>query len=271
MINEAQVFLAGYVATEPTCRTTTRGKPEAHIRVGYTPRRMDRETGEWADGPTSFVSVKCWGKLADNVAVCLRKGEPVVVMGRIQVRPYEKDGAQRLSVDVYATSIGYDLARGSPGLPGRGPRPARRRPSGRALACPRPILAARTTTTWRPEPRWARLRTPTAAVSSTTARSPPWLSRVMVRRRRVPRRSDAARCRLVRAGQPAGQPARAVRASSSGQPARAVRASPRGACRSVRCPVVRGAAVMHLTLKHARVHLSDACRADGARRQGHPG
>jgi single-strand DNA-binding protein len=112
MINEAQVFLAGYVATEPTCRTTTRGKLEAHMRVGYTPRRMDRDTGEWADGPTSFVSVKCWGKLADNVAVCLRKGEPVVVMGRIQVRPYEKDGAQRLSVDVYATSIGYDLVRG---------------------------------------------------------------------------------------------------------------------------------------------------------------
>src|SRR5260370_25638560 len=82
------------------------------MRVGYTPGGMDRETGEWGDGRTSFVSVKCWGKLADNVAVCLRKGEPVVVMGRIQVRPYEKDGAQRLSVDVYATSIGYDLARG---------------------------------------------------------------------------------------------------------------------------------------------------------------
>jgi single-strand DNA-binding protein len=112
MINEAQVFLAGYVATQPTCRTTTRGKPEAQMRVGYTPRRIDRDTGEWADGSTSFVTVKCWGRLANNVAVCLRKGEPVVVMGRIQVRPYEKDGAQRLSVDVYASSIGYDLARG---------------------------------------------------------------------------------------------------------------------------------------------------------------
>ena len=112
MINEAQVFLAGYVATEPTFRTTARGKPEAQMRVAYTPRRQNWETGEWSDGPSSFVSVKCWGKLADNVAVCLRKGEPVVVMGRIQVRPYDKDGAQRLSVDVYATSIGYDLARG---------------------------------------------------------------------------------------------------------------------------------------------------------------
>ena len=106
MINEAQVFLAGYVATEPTYRTTASGKPEAHMRVGYTPRRMDRDTGEWADGPTSFVNVKCWRKLADNVAICLRKGEPVVVMGRIQVRPYEKDGAQRLSVDVDATRSG---------------------------------------------------------------------------------------------------------------------------------------------------------------------
>jgi single-strand DNA-binding protein len=113
MINEAQVFLAGYVATQPTFRTTARGKPEAQMRVGYTPRRIDRDTGEWADGPSSFVSVKCWDRLATNVAVCLRKGEPVVVMGRVQVRPYEaKDGTQRLSVDVYASSIGYDLARG---------------------------------------------------------------------------------------------------------------------------------------------------------------
>ena len=112
MINEAQVFLAGYVATEPTFRTTTRGKPEAQMRVAYTPRRQNWETGEWSDGPSSFVSVKCWGKLANNVAVCLRKGEPVVVMGRVQVRTYEKDGAERLSVDVYASSIGYDLARG---------------------------------------------------------------------------------------------------------------------------------------------------------------
>ena len=113
MINEAQVFLAGYVATEPTFRTTARGKPEAQMRVAYTPRRQNWETGEWSDGPSSFVSVKCWGKLANNVAVCLRKGEPVVVMGRVQVRTYEsKDGAERLSVDVYASSIGYDLARG---------------------------------------------------------------------------------------------------------------------------------------------------------------
>jgi single-strand DNA-binding protein len=113
MINEAQVFLAGYVATEPTLRMTARGRPEAQMRVGYTPRRQDRDTGEWTDGPSSFVSVRCWDRLASNVAFCVRKGEPVVVMGRVQVRPYQaKDGTQRVSVDVYASSLGYDLSRG---------------------------------------------------------------------------------------------------------------------------------------------------------------
>jgi single-strand DNA-binding protein len=140
MINEAQVFLAGYVATEPTCRTTTRGKSEAKMRVGYTTRRVDKETGEWADGQTSFVTVKCWGRLANNVAVCIRKGEPVVVMGRVEVRPYEKDGAQRLSVDIYATSIGYDLARGvarfSRTRPSSGETAADRQLNGASLADP---------------------------------------------------------------------------------------------------------------------------------------
>ncbi len=112
MINEAQVFLAGYVARDPKFRTTTNGISCASLRVGYTPRRVDRETGEWSDGATSFVTVVCWRTLAENVAICLRKGEPVLVKGRLQVRPYEKDGTARVAVEIEASSIGHDLARG---------------------------------------------------------------------------------------------------------------------------------------------------------------
>src|ERR1700684_3742708 len=93
MINEAQVFLAGYVAREPRFRFTTRGISSVTLRVACTPRWVDRETGEWTDGETSFVTVLCWRTLADNVAKCLHKGEPVLVKGRLHVRPYEKDGA----------------------------------------------------------------------------------------------------------------------------------------------------------------------------------
>jgi single-strand DNA-binding protein len=112
MINDAQVFLSGYVAREPRFRITANGISNLSMRVAYTPRRVDRDTGEWTDGTTSFVSVVCWRTLADNAAKCLHKGEPVVVKGRLQVRPYEKDGVSRLAVEVEATSVGHDLAHG---------------------------------------------------------------------------------------------------------------------------------------------------------------
>jgi single-strand DNA-binding protein len=112
MINDAQVFLSGYVAKEPKYRLTSSGHSTVTLRVGYTPRRVDRESGEWTDGATSFVTVVCWRTLAENVATCLRKGEPVLVRGRLQVRPYEKDGQARLAVEVEASSVGHDLARG---------------------------------------------------------------------------------------------------------------------------------------------------------------
>jgi len=82
MINDAQVFLSGYVARDPRFRITASGISNVSLRVAYTPRRVDKETGEWTDGTTSFVSVVCWRTLADNVARCLHKGEPVLVKGR---------------------------------------------------------------------------------------------------------------------------------------------------------------------------------------------
>jgi single-strand DNA-binding protein len=112
-MNEAQVFVAGYVAREPKFRKTHNGHSYTSLRVGYTPRRMDRDSGEWSDGGTSFVTVFCWRGLADNVATCVRKGDPVLIKGKLQVRPFtDKDGAARVAVEVEASSIGHDLARG---------------------------------------------------------------------------------------------------------------------------------------------------------------
>lgn len=113
MIHEAQVNLAGYVATEPKFRKIAGDTSCAKLRVAYTARRRDRETGEWTDGPTSFVNIQCWRTLADNVQMSVHKGEPVLVMGRLQIRRFEdSEGAQRTAVEIEATSIGHDLTRG---------------------------------------------------------------------------------------------------------------------------------------------------------------
>jgi single-strand DNA-binding protein len=114
MFNEAQLSVTGYVASEPQFRRVgVGGVPKLTMRVAWTTRRIDSATGAWVDGNTSFVWVTCWRRLAENLATCLRKGEPVMLRGRLDVRPFTgKDGIRRISVDVDASYLGYDLTRG---------------------------------------------------------------------------------------------------------------------------------------------------------------
>jgi len=113
MMNEAQVSLSGYVATQPVTRSVPSGATNVSMRVAWTPRKQDRVTGEWTDGNTSYVTVICWRRLGTNVAVCVRKGDPVVVKGKLSVRTYEdRQGTLRTVAEVDASSVGHDLNRG---------------------------------------------------------------------------------------------------------------------------------------------------------------
>lgn len=112
-MNEIQMTLVGNVVDDPTVRTTAGGHKVANFRVASTPRRFDRESGRWVDGTTFFVTVSAWRNLADGVEGSLRKGQPVLIMGRYQTRQYEVNETLRLSHELEATSIGHDLNRGS--------------------------------------------------------------------------------------------------------------------------------------------------------------
>jgi single-strand DNA-binding protein len=113
MINDAQLTFCGYVATDPIFRKTEAGISFAKLRIAFTERKRDRQTGEWADGPTTFLGVQCWRTLAENVARSLRKGEPVMVRGRLFTRHFKDgQGEERSILEVEASAVGHDLARG---------------------------------------------------------------------------------------------------------------------------------------------------------------
>jgi single-strand DNA-binding protein len=120
MFNEAHISFTGYVAKQPEAKTVTVGGvdvPSLRMRVGWTERRFDRALGEWVDGATSYVTVNCWRKLAKNAGVCIRKGDPVLVKGKLSVRTYAgKDGVARNTVEVEASSVGHDLTLGVSGF-----------------------------------------------------------------------------------------------------------------------------------------------------------
>lgn len=113
MVNEANFSVTGYVATQPKLSYTRSGEKTVYMRVGWTPRRRDRKTGEWTDQQTSFISVICFRKVAENAALCLRRGDPVILKGTLQVREHSEGSAPRRQVvEVIAESIGHDLTRG---------------------------------------------------------------------------------------------------------------------------------------------------------------
>ena len=109
---DTQVTVVGNLVAEPRLSSTKDGQSVASFRLASTPRRFDRATGEWKDGDTLFTGVTCWRSLAENVYQSLKKGNSVIVIGRLSVRPYEtKDGDKRQSVDIDAMAIGPDLSR----------------------------------------------------------------------------------------------------------------------------------------------------------------
>lgn len=113
MSQGAYVTLVGFVAQDPTIRTTATGRQLARVRVGTTPRYRNDESGQWRDGETSYYDVKCWNRLAEYVRLSLRKGEPVIVKGKFRISTFEdKDGHTRNSAEIMADTLGHDLSRG---------------------------------------------------------------------------------------------------------------------------------------------------------------
>ena len=66
-MNESYITVHGYVVAAPTVRTVGE-HTVANFRIGVTPRKLERSSGEWRDAETQWYSVSAWRALGDNVA-----------------------------------------------------------------------------------------------------------------------------------------------------------------------------------------------------------
>jgi single-strand DNA-binding protein len=112
-MNETMISISGNVATDLRFVRSERGTSLVSFRLASTPRRYDRSQGGWVDGRTTYVTVVCWRSLAENVAASVHKGDPVVVIGRLRVEAWERDGRTGTTVEVEAQAVGHDLMRGT--------------------------------------------------------------------------------------------------------------------------------------------------------------
>jgi single-strand DNA-binding protein len=107
----------GNLVADPVQRSTASGATVVGIRVAASGRKFDRASGEFRDGDTMYIAVSCWRALGGHVFASLRKGDSVVVLGRLLHRSYEdKQGNRRSVHEIDAIAVGPDLARCSADL-----------------------------------------------------------------------------------------------------------------------------------------------------------
>ena len=107
------ITIIGNVASEPRRGTSTSGVEFFSMRVATSERRLNRESGEWSDGPPNFYTVSAYRQLAENAYASLRRGDRVVVAGRVRIRSYGEGDKRGTSVDIDAEAIGPELRWGT--------------------------------------------------------------------------------------------------------------------------------------------------------------
>jgi single-strand DNA-binding protein len=111
---DTAITIAGNLVDDPELRYTPTGQAVARFRVASTPRYMDRQTNEWKDGESLFLSCNVWRQAAENVAESLQRGMRVIVQGRLKQRSYEtKEGEKRTVYEVEVDEVGPSLRNAS--------------------------------------------------------------------------------------------------------------------------------------------------------------
>lgn len=95
-----KVFLIGNLTKDPELRYTPSGIPVARFTIAVNRPSAKNEKNE-----VDFINVVAWRRLAEICGEYLKKGRPVSIEGRLQIRPYEKDGEKKVFAEVVAEGM----------------------------------------------------------------------------------------------------------------------------------------------------------------------
>ncbi|MFJ8360649.1 single-stranded DNA-binding protein [Streptomyces sp. NPDC093984] len=110
MAGETVITVVGNLVDDPELRFTPSGAAVAKFRIASTPRTFDRQTNEWKDGESLFLTCSVWRQAAENVAESLQRGMRVIVQGRLKQRSYEdREGVKRTVYELDVDEVGASL------------------------------------------------------------------------------------------------------------------------------------------------------------------
>ena len=101
MVSFNRVVLAGNLTRDPELRFTNDGIPVCSF--GLAVNRV-RSRSEEVD----FFNISAWRELGETIANYKKKGDPILLEGRLQYRTWEaQDGSKRSAIDIVADNVQF--------------------------------------------------------------------------------------------------------------------------------------------------------------------
>lgn len=95
-----QVVLIGRLTRDPELKYSPNGTATCRLRLAY-----DQGAGE--NKTTGYCDVTCFQKTAEAVGAHKKKGDALLVSGRLEYREWEKDGQKRNAMGVVAHDVQF--------------------------------------------------------------------------------------------------------------------------------------------------------------------
>lgn len=108
----AYAVITGNAGKDPELKTTAQGKSFCRFSIGWS-ERIKTPAG-WEYGPTVWVSVIAFGRLAENIAATVYKGTRIVASGKLVPETWSTNHGEQthlvLTADYVGPALDYQTA-----------------------------------------------------------------------------------------------------------------------------------------------------------------
>lgn len=98
------IIIVGNVGADPEIKTFDGGNVKALITVAVTNKFKDKKTGE-LQTETDWFRVVAWNNLAKFLDRHTKKGNKVLISGKIKFRSFEKEGQKQYITELWAERV----------------------------------------------------------------------------------------------------------------------------------------------------------------------
>jgi single-strand DNA-binding protein len=102
------VTVVGNLTRDPEVKFQVAGQAKLILPVAVTRRWQDPATNQTQEA-VSFLDVVCWGDLAKNVSLSAKRGNRVVITGRVEQRTWKSKGVPKSKTEIVADDVALSL------------------------------------------------------------------------------------------------------------------------------------------------------------------